>query len=82
MSSNWTSNLATLSRARFWLTSSWNGPLPQALLGVRIPVRTPHLRSPWLRPLPSPTGRSSSMDLPANRVVVLEWSSSTQAKIK
>jgi hypothetical protein len=30
----------------------------------------------------SPTGRSSSTDLPASRVAVLEWSSSTQAEIK
>jgi hypothetical protein len=35
-----------------------------------------------LRSSPSPTGRSSSMDPPASRVAVLEWSSSTQAKIK
>jgi hypothetical protein len=79
---NWTSSLATLSRARFWLTSSWNGHLPRALLGVWIPIRTPHLRSLGLRFSSSPTGRSSSTDPPASRVAVLEWSSSTQAEIK
>jgi hypothetical protein len=56
-------------------------PFPSAL-GVRIPIRTPHLRSPGLRSSPSPTGRSSSMDPPASRVAVLGWSSSTQAEIK
>jgi hypothetical protein len=50
--------LAMLSRARFWLTSLWNGPLPRALLGVWIPIRTPHLRGPGLRSSLSPTRRS------------------------
>jgi hypothetical protein len=68
-------------KTRFWLTSSWNGPLRRALIGVRIPIRTPHLRSSGLRSSPSPTRRSSSMDPPASRVAVLELSSSTQAEI-
>jgi hypothetical protein len=37
------SSLAMLSRDRSWLTSSWSGPLLRALLGVRIPIRIPHL---------------------------------------
>jgi hypothetical protein len=69
-------------KSQVLLTSSWNGPLPQALLGVWIPIWTPHLRSPRLRSSPSPTGRSSSTYPPASRVAVLEWSSSTQAEIK
>jgi hypothetical protein len=56
--------------------------LPRALLGVRIPIRTPHLRSLGLRSSPSPIGRFSSTDPPANRVAAMEWSSSTQAEIK
>jgi hypothetical protein len=71
-----------LSRARSWLTSSWNGHLPRALLGVWIPIRTPHLRSLGLQSSPSPTGRSSTMDPPASRVAGPEWSSSTQVEIK
>jgi hypothetical protein len=55
---------------------------PAVFLGVRIPIWTPHLRSLVLRSSPSPTRRSSSMDPPASRVAVLEWSSSTQAEIK
>ena len=55
---------------------------PRALLGVQIPIRTPHLRSPGVRSSPSPTGRFSSMDPPINKLAELEWSSSTQAEIK
>ena len=69
------SSLAMLSRANSWLTSSWSGPLPRALLGVRIPIRTPHLRSPGSRSSPSPTGHFSSTDPPANRELAWEWSS-------
>jgi hypothetical protein len=54
----------------------------RALLGVRIPIRTPHLRSLGFWSSPSPTGPSSSTGPPASRVAVLEWSSSTQAEIK
>jgi hypothetical protein len=82
LSSNWTSSLAMPSRARSCLTSSWSGHLPQALLGVRIPIRTPHLRSPGVQSSPSPTGRSSLMDPLVSKVAEPEWSSSTQAKIK
>jgi hypothetical protein len=54
----------------------------RAVLGVRIPIPTPHLRSLGLRSSPSPTERSTSTDPPASRVAVLEWSSLTQAEIK
>jgi hypothetical protein len=53
---------------------------PRVILGVRIPIRTPHLRGLGLRPSPSPTGPSSSTDPPAKRVAVLEWSSSTKRR--
>jgi hypothetical protein len=49
--------------------------------GVRIPVRTPRLRSPGVRSSSSPTGRSSSTDPPVSKLAELEWSSSTQAEI-
>jgi hypothetical protein len=55
---------------------------PQALLGVWILIRTPHLRRPGVRSSPSPTGCSSSMDLPISKLAELEWSSSTQEEIK
>jgi hypothetical protein len=42
---------------------------PQASLGVRVLIRTPHLWSPGVRSSPSPIGRSTSMDLPANELV-------------
>jgi hypothetical protein len=45
----------------------WTPP-PQASLGVRVLVRTPQLRSPRVRSSPSPTGRSTSTDLPANKL--------------
>jgi hypothetical protein len=44
---------------------------PHAPLGARTPFRAPHLRSTGVRSSPSPTGCSSSMDPPANRV--LAW---------
>jgi hypothetical protein len=67
LSSSWTSDLATPSRVRSWLTSSWSGHPPQASLGVRVLTRTPHLRNPGVRSSPSPTGRSTSTGLPANK---------------
>jgi hypothetical protein len=79
---DWASSLATPSRARSWLTSSWNGHLPRTLLGVRIPIRTPHLRSLGVRSSLSPIGRSSSTDPPVCKLAEQEWSSSTQAEIK
>jgi hypothetical protein len=57
----------------------WTPP-PSAPGGV--PIRTPHLRSPGVRSSPSPTGCSSSMDLPVSKLAGLGWSSSTQAEIK
>jgi hypothetical protein len=45
--------------------------LPRALLGVQIPIRTPHLQSIGLQSSPSPTGHSSSTDPPANRLAAL-----------
>jgi hypothetical protein len=42
---------------------------PQASLGVRVLIRTPHLQSPGVRSSPSPTRRSTLTDLPANRLV-------------
>jgi hypothetical protein len=56
-------------------------PSPSAP-GGPDPNSDPHLRSPGLRSSPSPTECSSSTDPPANRLVALEWSSSTQAEIK
>jgi hypothetical protein len=41
---------------------------PQASLGVWILIRTPHLWSPGVRSSPSPTGRSTSTDPPANKL--------------
>jgi hypothetical protein len=55
---------------------------PPSARGVRIPIRTPHLRSPGVWFSPSPTGRSSSTDPPVTKLAELEWSSSTQAEIK
>jgi hypothetical protein len=55
---------------------------PQASLGVRTPFRTPHLRSPGVRSSPSPTGRSTSTNPPANKLAEPGWSSSTPAEIK
>ena len=55
---------------------------PPSVPGVRIPIRTPHLRSPGVRSSPSPTGRSSSTDPPDSKLAELGWSSSTQAEIK
>jgi hypothetical protein len=57
-------------------------PSPRALLGIQIPMRVPHRRNLGLWSSPSPTGRSSLMDPLASRLVVLEWSSLTQAEIK
>jgi hypothetical protein len=71
LSSSWTSSLAMPSRARSWLTSSLSGHLPRALLGVWIPIRAPHLRSPGVRSSLSLTGRSSSTDLPISKLVGL-----------
>jgi hypothetical protein len=55
---------------------------PSSAPGVRIPIQTPHLRSPGVRSSPSPTGRSSSTGPLVSKVVVPEWSLSTQAEIK
>jgi hypothetical protein len=55
---------------------------PPSALGVRIPIRTPHLRSPGVQSSPSPTGCSSLTDLFVSKVAVPEWSLSTQAEIK
>jgi hypothetical protein len=55
---------------------------PPSAPGVRIPIRTPHLRSPGVRSSPSPTGHSSSMDPPISKLAGLGWSSSTQVEIK
>jgi hypothetical protein len=41
---------------------------PSSIPGVRVLTRTPHLRSPGVRSSPSPTGRSTSMGLPANKL--------------
>jgi hypothetical protein len=59
-------------KIRSWLTSSWSGPHPRALLGVWIPIWIPHLRSPGLWSSPSPTGRSYLTDPPASRVAAME----------
>jgi hypothetical protein len=58
----------------------WTPPLSTPR--VRIPIRTPHLRSPGVQSSPSPTGRSSSMDPPVNKLAELGWSSSTPTEIK
>jgi hypothetical protein len=55
---------------------------PQVSLGVRTPIRTPHLRNQGVRSSSSPTGRSTSTGPPANKLAEPEWSSSTQAEIK
>jgi hypothetical protein len=41
---------------------------PQMFLGVRVLIRTPHLWSLGVRPSSSPTRRSTSTDLPANKL--------------
>jgi hypothetical protein len=74
--------LATPSRAKSWLTSSWSGRLSRVLLGVRPPTRAPHLRSPGVQSSPSPTGHSSSTDPPISKLAEPGLSSSTQAEIK
>jgi hypothetical protein len=48
---------------------------PPCAPGARTPFWAPHLRSAGVRSSPSPTGRSSSTDPPANRVLAQEWSS-------
>ena len=42
---------------------------PQAYLGVRVLIRTPHLRNLGIRSSPSPTRCFTSTDLPANKLV-------------
>jgi hypothetical protein len=55
---------------------------PPSAPGVRIPIQTPHLRSPGVRSSPSPTGRSYLTDPPINKLAGLGWSSSTPTEIK
>jgi hypothetical protein len=41
---------------------------PSSVPGVQVLIQTPHLRSPGVRSSPSPTGHSTSTDLPANKL--------------
>jgi hypothetical protein len=56
-------------------------PPPSAPRGMD-PDSDPTPTEPRGRSSPSPTGCSSSTDLPVSKLVELEWSSSIQAEIK